>query len=109
MSCVLSPVVCSTRPTCSPEASRTSQPGSIRNQETGVSSATSDRSAAHVPDGALRPDRLRVRERAQDPQDAGDLRLVQARETAARHLRGGAVAELPRDAEAEAGGAAESG
>src|SRR5581483_4403558 len=113
MSCVLSPVVSSTRPTCSPSASTTSQPGSMRNQETGVSSSDTclalDGLASDVPDRALRCARLRVGERVEDPYVAWNPRLVEAGEAAPAHLGRRAVAEAPCDPEAERRRTAEAG
>src|SRR3954462_9255692 len=61
----------------------------------------SDGLAAHVPDGALCPDRLRVRHQAEHADGSGDARLVDAFEAAPDHVRRRAVAERVRDAELE--------
>src|SRR5947207_8801678 len=129
MSTLLSPIVSSTRPTRFPSRSTTSQPRSIISHETGsaISAPSSDaaallgraacararsrrvslggalnRLAADVPDRTLRPDRLRIREDAQDPQLSGNPPVVEALQAAAHHLLGGAVPEAAGNTEPEA-------
>src|SRR5919201_6009080 len=99
-----SPTVFSTFPSSSPSAASTFQPRSTVSQDAG-----SDTAAAHVPDRTLRLHRSRVRERPQHVYRAADSLLVHPLEAPVRHLGRGAVAEPPRDAEAETGPTAVAG
>src|SRR4051794_1696780 len=107
MSSPESPITSLMRPTSESSAATTFQPGSIISHETG--SATLDGLSADVPDRALRIDRARAGESPQDGDGAGHTAVVHAREAAPHHLRGRAVAEAARAAEAEADGACHAG
>src|SRR5438876_12318651 len=96
-----SPRTSCTRPTSSPFASKTFQPGSMTVQATG--SGTSDGPAADVPDGSLRGDRMAVGQCAEHAHLGRDRFLVEPCEAAAHHDGRRAVAEAVRAPEAEPG------
>src|SRR6476659_5276485 len=101
MSRSASPSISCTVPTSSPSAATIFHPGSTTNHDTG-SGTCSHHLAADVPDRALRRDRPRVGEGAQDAHHGRDASFVLPLEAALDHLRGGAVPESPRAMETEA-------
>ena len=87
MSALESPTISSTRPTSSPSASTTFQPGSIDQPGDRVGLAHTDRPPTE-PDRALRRDGMRVGEHVEDLRLARDALVVERARGSARAISG---------------------